>query len=104
MGSHLCADALWDISHKKLEKTIAEKLGVSYLSKAKESDARNVIDGCYHCKGEAMRAIVPLVVSSGDEVRLVPFVIGCAVRPTFLSRRVSAAAVPVFLEVLTSAG
>lgn len=82
-------DALHDISHKTLE--IAEKLGMPYLSKAKETDAKTMIEGCFHEKYGSMRAIVPLVVSLGDEARWVFFVVGCGIESTYLSKRVSAA-------------
>lgn len=70
-------DALRDISHKTLETTIAEKLGTPYLSKAKETDARAVVEGYFHPKNRSMMAIVRFVVPFWDETRWVFFVVGC---------------------------
>lgn len=61
-----------DISHQTLETTIAEELGIPYLSKATESDAKEVVEmGEGYIHGETVRPIVPFVVSRRDEARWV---------------------------------
>ena len=58
-----------DIKRGALE--IAEELGIPYLSKATEPDAKKVGDGYIH--GSKLRAIVPLVVGHKGEARWVFF-------------------------------
>lgn len=81
-----------DISHQTLETTIAEELGIPYLSKATESDAKEVVEvGEGYIHGETFRPIVPFVVSRRDEARLVFLIVDTGSPLTYLSTQVSAA-------------
>jgi hypothetical protein len=60
------------ISHQTLETTIAEEVGIPYLSKATETDAKVVVQvGDGFIRGPKKRTIVPLVVTHQDEARWV---------------------------------
>ncbi|RPB15020.1 hypothetical protein P167DRAFT_571885 [Morchella conica CCBAS932] len=80
-----------DIKHETLETTIAEELGIPYLPKATESQAKEVFqvgDGYIH--GSKFRAIVPFVVGHKGEGRWVFFMLDSGAPLTYLSAQVSA--------------
>ena len=80
-----------DISHETLRTTNAEELGVSYLSKAADSDANEVVEvgtGIIH--GDTLRPIVPSVVSRSDEARWAFSIVDSSSPFTYLSVQVSA--------------
>jgi len=53
-----------DVKHETLETTIAEELGIPYLSRATESQAKKVVQvGNGYIYGSKFRGIIPLVVS-----------------------------------------
>jgi hypothetical protein len=61
-----------DINHEKLERTIAKEVGIPYLSKATEAQAKEVVqvgNGVIH--GPKKRTIIPFVVTHRDESRWV---------------------------------
>lgn len=61
-----------DINHQTLETTIAEELGIPYLSRAGEAEAKALVevgDGYIH--GSKSRAVVPFIVGHQDEARWV---------------------------------
>jgi hypothetical protein len=56
------------INHGKLQTEIAEELGNTYLSKAAEADAKEMVEVCEgYIHDRNYRPIVPLVVSLRDE-------------------------------------
>lgn len=60
------------MKHETLETTVAEELGIPYLSKAKEADAKEVVQvGTGYIHGSKRRAIVPFVF---DQARWVFFI------------------------------
>jgi len=80
-----------DISHKTLETRIAEELGIPYLSKATEFDAKKVVEVSEgYIYGDTFRPIVPFVVSRKDEARCAFFIVGTSFPLTYLSTQVSA--------------
>ena len=81
-----------DISHQKLETTIAEELGIPYLSQVAVADAKEVVEiGEGYIRGDTVRPIVPLVVSHKDEARWVFFIVDTGAPLTYLSAQARAA-------------
>jgi hypothetical protein len=79
---------LSDVTHAKLQSTIAERLGIPYLSEA--ADAKEVIQvGTGYLYGVHKRTIVPFVVTYGKEARWVFFVVDSGSPWTYLSAQVS---------------
>ncbi|PWW77164.1 hypothetical protein C7212DRAFT_315168 [Tuber magnatum] len=79
-----------DVNHETLETTIAEKLGLPYLSEATEADARDEVIVCIGCiYGQRFRAIVPFVVGREGEARWVFFVLDSCAPSTYLSAQTS---------------
>ena len=79
-----------DIKHETLETTIAQELGIPYLSRAREAEAKAVVKVCNgYIRGLNARAIVPFIVGHGDEARWVFFILGSGAPLTYLSDQVS---------------
>jgi hypothetical protein len=79
-----------DVKHETLETTVAEELGIPYLSKATEADAKEVVQvGNGYIYGRKFSAIIPFVVSHGDESRWVFFIMDSGAPLTYLSAEVS---------------
>ena len=80
-----------DIKHETFETSIAEELGIPYLSKATESQAKEVVQvGRGYIYGEASRGIVPFVVSHNGEARWTFFIVDSCAPLTYISTQVSA--------------
>ncbi|KAH0609470.1 uncharacterized protein H6S33_012956 [Morchella sextelata] len=79
-----------DVKHETLETTVAEELGIPYLSKATEADAKEVVQvGNGYIYGRKFSAIIPFVVSHGDESRWVFFIMDSGAPLTYLSAEAS---------------
>ena len=79
-----------DIQHETLETTIAQDLGISYLSKAEEADANYVVESITgYIRRSGHRALVPMVVNYKGEARWVLFIIDSSSPFTYLSVHVS---------------
>jgi hypothetical protein len=79
-----------DIKHETLETTIAEELGIPYLSKATEAQAEEVVEvGNGYIHGSKFRVIVPFLGHKG-EARWVFFILGSGAPLTHLSAQASA--------------
>ncbi|RPB15818.1 hypothetical protein P167DRAFT_602907 [Morchella conica CCBAS932] len=79
-----------DVKHETLETTIAEELGIPYLSKATDADAKKAVQvGHGYIYGSKFRAIIPLVVSHRDECRWVFFIMDSGAPLTYLSAQAS---------------
>ena len=78
---------LSDVTHAKLQTSIAEELGIAYLSKA--SDPKEVVRvGTGYIHGLHKRTIVPFIVSHGEEARWVFFIVDSGSPWTYLSTHV----------------
>lgn len=79
---------LSDVTHAKLQSTIAEQLGIAYLSEA--ADAKEVIQvSTGYIYGLHKRTIVPFIVTYGKEARWVFFIVDSGSPWTYLSAQVS---------------
>jgi len=77
-----------DVTHAKLQSTIAEQLGIPYLSEA--ADAKEVIQvSTGYIYGLHKRTIVPFVVTYRKEARWVFFIVDSGSPWTYLSAQVS---------------
>jgi hypothetical protein len=92
---------LTDITHGKLESTIAEELGIPYLSKATEADAKEVVQVAEgYIYGLHKRTIVPFVVANEKEARWVFFIVNSGSPWTYLSAQASIARTALLVKVL----
>ena len=79
-----------DITHKTLESTISQDIGMDYLSKAEEPDANRVLESVTgYIRRLGHRALVPLVVNNDGEARWVFFIIDSSAPFTYLSVQVN---------------
>ena len=79
-----------DITHETLDTTIANEIGVTYLSKAEEADAKEVIEAASgYIFGMKRRPIVPFIVNYGKESRWAFFLLDSGSPGTYLSIQVS---------------
>lgn len=79
-----------DIKHQRLETTIARELGIPYLSRVREAEAKvKVKVGNGYIRGLTDRAIVPFIVGHKDEARWVFFILDSGAPLTYLSDQVS---------------
>lgn len=79
-----------DITHKTLDTTIAEELGIPYLEGATKADAEEMVriaDG--YIFGPNDRTIIPLVVTHKEVARWVFFILGTGCPWTYLSAEVN---------------
>ena len=83
--------SIGDIEHGTLETTIAEEIGIPYLSKATEADGNDIVlVGTGYIHGERRHTIVPFIVKHQSESRWVFFVVDNGSVVTYLSNQVSA--------------
>ena len=88
-----------DVKHETLETKVAEELGIPYLSKAAESQARVVVQvGTGYIYGPQYRPIVPFVVSHKGEALWVFFIVDNCSPLTYLSTQVSASMTGLLVE------
>ena len=79
---------LSDVTHAKLQSTIAERLGIPYLSEAADvKEAIQVSTGYLY--GAYKRTIVAFVVTYGKEARWVFFIVDSGSPWTYISAQVS---------------
>ena len=78
---------LSDVTHEKLKSSIAEELGITYLSKAVDVEGP-VRVGTGYIYGLHKRTIVPFVVSHGEESRWVFFIVDSGSPWTYISIQV----------------
>ena len=80
-----------DVKHKTLATSIAEQVGVPYLSKPTEADAKEVVKVANgYIYGPKDRTIIPFVVTHKEESRWVFFIIDSGCPRTYFSAQVSA--------------
>ena len=84
-------DLIPDINEKTLRTEISQVFGIDYLAKASEDDAKREIDAIdgYLCS-DGGRAMVPCVVSNGNNAYWVHFIMATGAPATFLSEKVNA--------------
>jgi hypothetical protein len=79
-----------DINERTLRTEISKALGIDYLAKATEADAKREIDAISgYLYGEGHRAMVPCVVSNGNKAYWVHFLVDTGAPITFLSEKVN---------------
>lgn len=80
-----------DTKHETFETSIAEELDIPYLSKATESQDKEVVQvGRGYIYGKTSRGIVPFVVGHNSEARWLFFIVDSGAPLTYISTQVSA--------------
>lgn len=79
-----------DIDHETLNTKIAEELGIPYLSKASEGEAKKMVSVAHaYIYGQNCRTIVPFIVCCDNEARWVFFIVDNVCPLTYFSAQVS---------------